>query len=181
MTQLPESNVSVFRTAWGQNIFMQYFFSLSITKRHQFMWEIYVPRGLSVPFAAVRLLWTVVSQSFMIQWNFDECSKWSVKESIMSGSDWTDFGEGHVEQCLSWKMTGNSRMTSVMAQCEACLMKWRSQWASITPFKTWSTPRDSSCELTKGHISCDRRRNWSEAGNQSKPTSPPNMQWLIWQ
>lgn len=67
----------------------------------------------------------------------------------MSGFDWTDFGEGHVEQCLSWKMTGNSRMTSVMAQCKACLMKWRNQWASITPFKTWSTPRDSSCELKK--------------------------------
>lgn len=48
--------------------------------------------------------------------------------------DWTDFGEG--QQCLCWKMTGNCRMTSVMAQCEACLMKWRNQWASVTPFKT---------------------------------------------
>lgn len=28
-------------------------------------------------------------------------------------------------------------------------MKWRNQWASITPFKTLSTPRDSGCELKK--------------------------------
>lgn len=67
----------------------------------------------------------------------------------MSGFDWTDLGEGHVELCLRWKMTGNGGMTSVMAQSEACLMKWRNQWASITPFKTRSTPRDSSCELKK--------------------------------
>lgn len=153
-----------------------FFFLFCIARCHQFIGEIYVPGGLSISFAAVRLLWTVVSQSFTIQWNFDERYKWSVKESIMSGFDWTDFGEGHVERRPSWKMTGNGRMTSVMAQHETCLMKWRNQWASIMPFKIWSTPRDSSCELKKTHI-----RNWSRVGNQSKPTSPTNMQWLIWQ
>lgn len=129
--------------AWGQKFLKQYFF-LFVLQNVISRWG-----NLSISFAAVRLLWTVVSQSFMTQWNFDECYKWSVKESIMSGFDWTDFGEGHVEQCLCWKMTGNSRMTSVMAQCKTCLMKWRNQWASITPFKTWSTPQDSSCELKK--------------------------------
>lgn len=110
---------------------------------------IHVPWDPGVSFAAVRLLWTVVSQSFMIQWNFDECNKWSVKknQSCQSLTGQT-LEKGIWEQCLSWKMTGNSRMTSVMAQCKACLMKWRNQWASITPFKT-CTPRDSSCELKK--------------------------------
>lgn len=158
----------------GSTSSMQHFFLFCIAKCHQFSWEIFVPGGPNISFAVVRLLWTVVNRSFMIQWNFDECYKWSVKESIMSEFDWTDFGEGHVEQ--SWKMTGNSSMTSVMAQCEACLMKWRNQWASITPFKTRSTPRDSSCELKKTHI-----RNWSRVGNQSNTTSSTNMQWLIWQ
>lgn len=95
------------------------------------MREIYVPRGPSISIAVVRLLWTVVRQSFMIEWNCDECYKWSIKESIMSGFDWTDFGGGHVEQRLNGEMTGNSRMTSAMAQCKACLMRRRSQWASL--------------------------------------------------
>lgn len=56
----------------GRTFSMQYFCSLCITKCHQFIGEIYVPRGPSVSFPAVRLLWTVVSQSFMTQWNFDE-------------------------------------------------------------------------------------------------------------
>lgn len=50
----------------------------------------------------------------------------------MAGFDWKDFGEGHWEHCLSWKMTGSSRITSVMAQYEAFLMKWSNQWSSIT-------------------------------------------------
>lgn len=155
--------------------------SLCNTKCHQFIGEIYVPRGPSSSFAAVWLLWTAVSQCFIIHWNVDESYRWSVKESIMSGFNRTDFGEGHVEQSQIWKMTGNSTMTSAMSQCKARLMKWRSQWASITPYKTWSPPRDCSCELRKEHISCNRRRNWSRVGIHSRSTSPPNMVWLIWQ
>lgn len=55
----------------AEHFVMQYFCSLCVTKCHQFIGEICVPRGTRVSFAAVRLLWTVVSQRFMIQWNFD--------------------------------------------------------------------------------------------------------------
>lgn len=67
----------------------------------------------------------------------------------MPGFDWTDFGEGHMEQCLSWKMTGNNRMTSVVAQYKARLIKWRNLWASIMPFKTLSPLQDPNCEFKK--------------------------------
>lgn len=67
----------------------------------------------------------------------------------MSEVDWMDFGEGQVEQDLSWRMTGNWGMTSAVAQCKACSMKWRNQTASITSFNTPSTPLVSKSDLKK--------------------------------
>lgn len=64
---------SEFGIVRGQYIFdAAFFFLFCVARCHQFIGEIYVPGGLSISFAAVRLLWTVVSQSFTIQWNFDE-------------------------------------------------------------------------------------------------------------
>lgn len=68
--------------AGGEHFILQHLCSRSVPKC-KLTADQRVPGEPNVSFAVARLLWTVVRQSFMIQWKLDERYKLSVKESIM--------------------------------------------------------------------------------------------------